>query len=282
MRTVGRYELGEAIGHGGMAVVYLARQAGLDREVALKELRVLHAPDDPSLAQRFLREARVVGSLGHPNIVTVHEYFEHDGTPYIAMEYLRRGSLRPWVQHLSTAQVAGVLEGLLAALDHAESYSIVHRDLKPENLLVTDQGSVKVADFGIAKARSLSNATNLTAAGTTVGTPTYMAPEQAMAADVGPFTDLYSVGVMAYEMLAGEAPFADTDSPMAVMMRHSTTRSRRRTRSTRPSTRSCRGGSRRCWSRTPRSAPSPRPRPGTSSRRSSCGCSGTGGGGRRA
>ena len=105
MKTVGRYEILREIGRGGMAIVYLARQTDLDRFVALKELAAFHATD-PSFAERFLRESRVAGSLIHPNIVTVHDYFEHDGTPYIAMEYVERGSLRPYVGQLSLAQVA--------------------------------------------------------------------------------------------------------------------------------------------------------------------------------
>src|ERR687887_251183 len=151
VRTVGRYEILREIGRGGMAAVYLARQIDLDRQVALKELGAFHAAD-PAFAERFLRESRVAGSLSHPNIVTVHDYFEHEGTPYISMEYIERGSLRPWVSRLSLPQMAGVLEGLLAGLTHAESRGIVHRDLKPENLMVTSQGAIKIADFGIAKA----------------------------------------------------------------------------------------------------------------------------------
>jgi hypothetical protein len=219
-RTVGRYEVLQEVGRGGMAVVYLARQTDLDRDVALKELGAFHA-SDPAFADRFLRESRVAGSLSHPNIVTVHDYFEHEGTPYIAMEYVERGSLRPWVGKMSLAQIAGVLEGLLAGLAHGESRGIVHRDLKPENLMVTGEGSVKIADFGIAKALNQASAGRfLTATGTTVGTPTYMAPEQAMAKDIGPWTDLYSTGVMAYEMLVGQVPFHDTDTPMAILLRH--------------------------------------------------------------
>ena len=113
MKTVGRYEILREVGRGGMAMVYLARQTDLDRFVALKELGAFHA-SDPSFAQRFLRESRVAGSLSHPNIVTVHDYFEHDGTPYIAMEYIERGSLRPYVTRMNFAQIGGVLEGLLA------------------------------------------------------------------------------------------------------------------------------------------------------------------------
>jgi serine/threonine protein kinase len=220
VKIVGRYELLDPIGYGGMAVVYLARQTDLDRLVALKELRMFAAPDEPGLAERFLREARMSGKMSHPNIVTVHEYFKHGSTPYIAMEYLQRGSLRPWVDRMTLAQIAGVLEGVLAALDHAESYGIVHRDLKPENLLVTDQGQIKVADFGIAKPPPTNTSPMLTATGTTVGTPTYMAPEQAMGHELGPYTDLYSVGIMAYEFLVGRAPFDDTDTPVAIILRH--------------------------------------------------------------
>ena len=220
LKTVGRYEILREVGRGGMAMVYLARQTDLDRFVALKELAAFHA-SDAAFAQRFLRESRVAGSLSHPNIVTVHDYFEHDGTPYIAMEYVERGSLRPYVGQMSLEQIAGVLEGLLAGLAHAEQHGIVHRDLKPENLMVTVDGRVKIADFGIAKATNqMQTGAFLTATGTTVGTPTYMAPEQAMAQDIGPWTDLYSVGCMAFEMFTGRVPFHDSDAPMAILLRH--------------------------------------------------------------
>src|SRR4051794_964381 len=220
MKTVGRYEILREVGRGGMAMVYLARQSDLDRFVALKELGAFHA-SDPSFAQRFLRESRVAGSLSHPNIVTVHDYFEHDGTPYIAMEYIERGSLRPYLGQMTFAQIGGVLEGLLAGLTHAESHGIVHRDLKPENLMVTADGRVKIADFGIAKATTrMQTGAFLTATGTTVGTPTYMAPEQAMAQDIGPWTDLYSVGCMAFEMFTGNVPFHDSEARMAILLRH--------------------------------------------------------------
>src|SRR4051794_1766962 len=220
MKTVGRYEILRDVGRGGMAIVYLARQTDLDRFVALKELGAFHA-SDPSFAQRFLRESRVAGSLSHPNIVTVHDYFEHDGTPYIAMEYIERGSLRPYVGRMTMAQIGGVLEGLLAGLTHAETHDIVHRDLKPENLMVTADGRVKIADFGIAKATTkMQTGAFLTATGTTVGTPTYMAPEQAMAQDIGPWTALYSVGCMAFEMFTGNVPFHDSEAPMAILLRH--------------------------------------------------------------
>src|SRR5215216_5029468 len=205
MKTVGRYEILRELGRGGMALVYLARQTDLDRFVALKELGAFHA-SDASFAQRFLRESRVAGSLSHPNIV---------------MEYVERGSLRPYVGKMTISQIGGVLEGLLAGLTNAEQNGIVHRDLKPENLMVTSDGRVKIADFGIAKATTkMQTGAFLTATGTTVGTPTYMAPEQAMAQDIGPWTDLYSVGCMAFEMFTGKVPFHDSDAPMAILLRH--------------------------------------------------------------
>jgi hypothetical protein len=217
-RIVGRYELLDRLGEGGMADVYLARQLDLDRLVALKELRAL-AGADPSFAKRFLREARMAGSLSHPNIVTVHDYIENEGTPFIAMEYMERGSLRPHIGQISLAQVGGVLEGVLAGLAYAGERGIVHRDIKPENVMIGADGRVKIADFGIAKARDAFQSQSLTAEGTALGTPNYMAPEQASADEVGTWTDIYAVGVVAFEMFVGRPPFADTPSPLVVLMR---------------------------------------------------------------
>jgi serine/threonine protein kinase len=217
--AVGRYDILRELGRGGMATVYLARQIDLNRFVALKELDPFRTTD-PGFAQRFLREAHLAGSLSHPNIVTVHDYFEDGGRPYIAMEYLERGSLRPYVGRMTLAQIGGVLEGTLAGLAHAAKRDVVHRDLKPENLLVTGDGRVKIADFGIAKAtNTLQPGAALTSAGVAVGTPNYMAPEQAMAMGVGPATDLYSVGIMAFEFFIGLPPFSDTKEPLGVLLR---------------------------------------------------------------
>ena len=217
-RRVGRYEIVREVGRGGTAVVYLARQVDLDRDVALKELAGLHA-SDPAFIERFLRESRVAGSLNHPNIVTVHEYFEHDGTAYIAMEYFERGSLRDAAE-LSLPQAAGVLEDVLGGLSHAHARGVVHRDLKPENVMVTSTGGVKIADFGVAKVVQEEAGRALTESGSTLGTPAYMAPEQALATNVGPPADLYAVGVMAYELLSGDVPFHGSDAAMAVMLQH--------------------------------------------------------------
>ncbi|MGN6378332.1 MAG: serine/threonine-protein kinase [Gaiellales bacterium] len=218
-RQIGRYVVVREIGRGGMAAVYLARQVDLDRDVALKELNAFHAAD-PAFAERFVRESRMAGSMNHPNIVTVYEFLTEGSVPYIAMEYLERGSLRPYVGGTTLAQTIGVLEGALAGLAQAERREIVHRDIKPENLMVTMDGEVKIADFGIAKALTEAGGPNLTATGSTVGTPAYMAPEQATAGEVGPWTDLYSIGIMAYEMTVGRVPFHEAETPVTVMLRH--------------------------------------------------------------
>jgi serine/threonine protein kinase len=221
-RRVGRYEVLAELGRGGMAVVYMARQVDLDRFVALKELGAFHATD-PSSLQRFLREARLAGSLTHPNIVMVHESLEWEGLPYLSMEYIERGSLRPLVGRMTFPQIAGCLEAMLAGLSHAEEKGVVHRDLKPENLLITSDGRLKIADFGIAKAiNRLATASGFaTRTGTAIGTPAYMAPEQAMAHPIGPWTDLYTTGIIAYELVSGRVPFgAVEDEPLSVMFKH--------------------------------------------------------------
>jgi hypothetical protein len=151
-------------------------------------------------------------------VVTVHDYFEADGSPCIAMEYLPCGSMRSRIGSLSLGQMTGALAGILGGLTHAHGHGIVHRDLKPENVLVTAEGSVKIADFGIAKALD-SVETVLTVTGTTIGTPTYMAPEQARAGETGPWTDLYSLGIMAFELIAGRPPFSSAD-PVAILLSH--------------------------------------------------------------
>ena len=217
-RRVGQYEILSEIARGGMAIVYRAYQPALKRVVALKEL-ARGADDQAAADERFERESRLIAALNNEHIVHVNDYFRHDGLPYIAMEYLERGSLRSYLGCLSLAQISGVLEGVLAGLAHAHAHDIVHRDLKPENVLVTVDGTVKIADFGIAKAyRALL--TNLTRTGTTLGTPVYMAPEQGQARPVGPWTDLYATGVIAYEMLLGHPPFEESDEPMAVILKH--------------------------------------------------------------
>src|SRR4051812_19252222 len=202
-----------------MATVYLARQPDLERLVALKELAAFGS-QHPQMVARFLREAQIAGSLSDPNIVTVYESFIVDGMPHISMEYLRRGSLRPIADSLQLDQAIMVIHDMLSGLTAAEKQHIVHRDLKPENVLITDDRHVKIADFGIAKAVDRVGTQEFkTATGMTVGTPAYMAPEQAMGREITPATDLYSVGVMAFEMMTGRLSF-EADSPVALLMRH--------------------------------------------------------------
>jgi predicted Ser/Thr protein kinase len=212
---IGIYEIVRVLARGGTGVVYLARQAALDREVALKRLDL---ESGPLLAQRFVREAQFAAALDHPNVVTVFDFFEHDGVPYIAMEYVAGGSLRPFVGRLALPQVARVLEGVLTGLAHAEERGVAHRDLKPENVLLTPRGAVKIADFGIARAYDAVTA-QLTSTGSAIGTPAYMAPEQAQNERLGPYTDMYAVGVIAYELLAGRPPF-EGSTPVAVLYQH--------------------------------------------------------------
>jgi tRNA A-37 threonylcarbamoyl transferase component Bud32 len=217
LEQVGPYTVVRLIAHGGMATVYEGHHEALDRAVALKRLEL--RTNDPTRVQRFIREGRIAAAFDHPNIVTVLDFFEWEGEPFIAMEYLPHGSLRRWIGRLEPLQVYGVVEQVLAALAHAEQHGVAHRDLKPENVLVTSGGGVKIADFGIAKAYSRATS-NYTATGVTVGTPAYMAPEQAEGRPVGPYTDLYALGVMTFEMLRGVPPFPGGESPMAVLYRH--------------------------------------------------------------
>jgi serine/threonine protein kinase len=214
--SLDRYEIVREIGRGANAVVYLARHSALDKLVALKELVRIEVGDETA-ATRFLREAQLAARLTHPNIVTVYDYFEHDGTPYIAMEHLERGSLRPFVGRLTLAEIFNVLEGLLAALACAERHGVVHRDLKPENLMLTDDGEIKIADFGIAKATAAT--TNLTRTGLVVGAPAYMAPEQASGKETGSAADLYAAGIIAYELVTGTVPYSGAD-PVSILWRH--------------------------------------------------------------
>jgi hypothetical protein len=218
-RRVGRYEVAEVIGRGGAAVVYLGYQPDLHRSVAVKELAPFYATE-PEFAERFVEESRMIATLNHPNVVTVHEYFEDAGIPFIAMEYLARGSLRPLVGGLSIAEIVGVVDSVLAGLAHGESHGIVHRDLKPENLLVADDGRVKIADFGVA--RVIGKATRrgvATAAGASIGTPAYVAPEVALGGTLSPATDLYSLGLVVWELLTGRGPFEDSVGSAAVLYR---------------------------------------------------------------
>jgi serine/threonine protein kinase len=202
----GRYRLERRLGLGGMAVVHLALDTVLDRPVAVKLLAARFA-DDAELRERFLREGRFAAKLSHPNVVAVFDTGELDGLPYLVMEHVEGASLAEALARrgaLPPDEVAELGRQACAGLAHAHGHGLVHRDVKPQNLLLRADGVLKVADFGIARA-SDAGAT-LTQAGTLLGTATYMAPEVANGEPATPASDLYSLGAVLYELLAGVPP----------------------------------------------------------------------------
>ena len=214
----GRYHVVDRIAAGGMGEVFRAHDAVLAREVAIKVLHPTLA-SDPGFIDRFRREARAAASLTHPNIVAVHDWGAVDGIYFMVMEYVRGESLRDILNvHgvLAPAQAADVLMQVLAALDHAHRQGIVHRDVKPENVMVTPDGIAKVADFGLARAYADSRATQ---AGRVTGTVQYLAPEQLQGEPADPRTDLYSLGIVAFELLTGRVPFT-AETSMAIAYKH--------------------------------------------------------------
>jgi eukaryotic-like serine/threonine-protein kinase len=208
-----RYELGPVIGHGGMGEVRRGRDLRLGREVAIKLLRLDLAVQE-EVRRRFEHEARAAAQLGHPNVVTVFDSGEIDGQPYIVMECLPGRTLADELAEgaLSPERIDAVARDVLAALGAAHRQGIVHRDVKPGNLLIADDGSIKVTDFGIAKSADVLDPT-LT--GQILGTPAYVAPERLEGRPATAQSDLYGCGVVLYEAVAGKRPFAG-DSPMAV------------------------------------------------------------------
>ncbi len=224
-RHIGKYIVKRELGRGGMGAVYLAEQPGLGREVAIKEL-VPSAAADPTALKRFLQEAQVMARTSHPNLVQVHDMEQIGTANYIVLEFVKGKSLRDWLNRgaIPMPQVFAVMHGVLQALDYAHRHSIVHRDMKPENVLLSDEGAVKVADFGIARLTddSVGPGQTATKTGTTVGTPQYMSPEQVASSKVDGRSDLYSAGIMFYELVVGEPPFtaSEADGPFTLMAKH--------------------------------------------------------------
>jgi serine/threonine-protein kinase len=217
----GRYELHRRLGRGGMAEVYLARDQLLDRPVAVKVLFPALATD-AGFVERFRREAQAAANLQHPNIVSVFDWGEANGTYFIVMEYVEGHTLADTIRdegRLHPDRAAEITADIAAALGFAHRNRVVHRDVKPGNVLITRDGGVKVADFGIARALSDSSDQNLTKTGSVMGTATYFSPEQARGAPVDPRSDLYSLGVVLYEMTTGHPPFAG-DSAVAIAYKH--------------------------------------------------------------
>jgi serine/threonine-protein kinase len=213
----GRYRILRKLGTGGMANVYLAEDEVLGRRVAIKILNDRHAGDD-QFVERFRREAKNAASLSHPNIVSIYDRGEAEGTYYIAMEYLDGRSLKELIVARGPAPVPLAVDyarQILGAIRFAHRHGIVHRDIKPHNVLVDTEGRLKVTDFGIARA----GASQMTEAGSIIGTAQYLSPEQAKGAPVDQTSDLYSVGVVLYELLTGVVPFAG-DTPVEIAMKH--------------------------------------------------------------
>jgi eukaryotic-like serine/threonine-protein kinase len=219
----GRYLVERLLGSGGMAQVYLVHDEVLDRQVALKILRDQYAEDE-EFVERFRREARSAASLSHPNIVSIYDQGRsEEGAYYIAMEYVPGGTLKERIRRegaLTPGAAAVVALQIADALSEAHEKGVIHRDIKPQNVLVTEKGNVKVTDFGIARAAA-SASSGATATGTVLGTVDYMSPEQARAKSVGTQSDLYSLGVVLYEMLTGKLPY-EAESPIGTAMKHAT------------------------------------------------------------
>ncbi|MGQ0803028.1 MAG: Stk1 family PASTA domain-containing Ser/Thr kinase [Actinomycetota bacterium] len=216
-----RYEIKRGIARGGMAQVYLARDQLLDRPVAVKVLFPEFARD-PSFVERFRREAQAAANLSHPNIVAIYDWGQERGTYFIVMEYIEGRSLRDLIQAdgpLAPAKAAEIGAEIAEALAFAHRSGVVHRDIKPGNVLLTETGRVKVTDFGIARATQADTKEALTQTGAVMGTATYFSPEQAQGLPVDGRSDVYSLGVVLYEMLSGEPPFSG-DTPVAVAYKH--------------------------------------------------------------
>jgi eukaryotic-like serine/threonine-protein kinase len=216
----GRYRIQRKLGAGGMADVYLAEDQELGRRVAIKILNGRHANDDQFI-ERFRREAKNAAALNHPNIVSIYDRGEAEDTYYIAMEYLDGRTLKELIVSRGAAPVNVAIEyarQILSALRFAHRHGIVHRDIKPHNVLVDGEGRVKVTDFGIARAGT----SQMTETGSIVGTAQYLSPEQAKGGEVDPRSDLYSLGIVLYELLTGKTPF-EGETPVEIAMKHLST-----------------------------------------------------------
>src|SRR5215210_5758144 len=213
----GRYQVTHRLGSGGMADVYCARDTHLGRDVALKMLHRRYAQDQ-EFVERFRREARSAAGLQHPNVVGVFDRGEHEGTYYIAMEHLPGRTLKEVVETEAPLRQERVIElgmQILAAAGFAHRRGVIHRDFKPHNVIVDDDWNAKVTDFGIARAGT----SEMTETGSIMGTAQYLSPEQAQGHAVTATSDLYSIGVMLYELLAGRLPF-DGDSAVSIALKH--------------------------------------------------------------
>lgn len=216
-KTIGGYQILEQIGEGGMATVYKAYQPSLDRYVAVKILP-RHLSMEPGFSKRFNREARAVAKLEHPHILPIYDSGQEEGLSYIVMRFIDQGTLKDlMVQPLDMQQISNLIDQIAAALDQAHEQGYVHRDVKPSNVLLDRETWVLLADFGLAK--MMEGSEHITATGVGVGTPAYMSPEQGRGDKVDHRSDVYSLGVVLYEMLTGQVPY-HAETPMAVVFKH--------------------------------------------------------------
>src|SRR5881227_4422908 len=217
-RSLGQFRIVERIGSGGMATVFKAYQPTLDRYVAVKVLPAFHARD-PIFVKRFVQEARSVAKLQHANIVPIHEFGEQENITYIVMEYVDGGTLKDRLKQRPVTVPEAVDFVIQAAegLGCAHGHGIVHRDVKPANMLVRKDGHLLLSDFGIAKI--LEGTTNLTRAGTGIGTPQYMSPEQGTGQAVDRRSDIYSLGIVLFHCLTGRVPFT-AENPLTITVKH--------------------------------------------------------------
>jgi Tol biopolymer transport system component len=217
-RTLGQYQIVQRLGEGGMATVYKAFQPSLNRYVAIKVLPPDLARQQPDFAARFTHEAHAVAQLQHPHILSIYDFGQEGGLSYIVMQYVEAGTLQQRMQQpMDLEIIAKIIEQLADALDYAHQRGVIHRDIKPTNVLMEDGRWPLLADFGIAK--MLGGDTGLTAAGVGIGTPAYMSPEQGRGQPVDARSDVYSLGVMLFEMLTGQVPFV-AETPMGIVMQH--------------------------------------------------------------
>ena len=220
-KLIGDFKVLYKLGHGGMGQVFLAEQVSLKRKVALKILRADLAEDSDSL-QRFKKEAEAIAQVVHPCIVQVYAIGEAEGEHFMALEYVEGRNLKEYLALRGTLDIhslVSVLRQVASALQRASELGIIHRDIKPENILLTRKGEVKVADFGLARFAAIIQPLNLTQTGMTLGTPLYMAPEQVEGKQIDQRTDIYSLGVTAYHMIAGHPPYQG-DTAVEVAFKH--------------------------------------------------------------
>jgi serine/threonine protein kinase len=222
-QTIGKYKISDRLGQGGMAEVYKAHHPKLNRTVTIKVLHSYLAEGEDFLA-RFEREARAVASLRHPHIVQIYDFDVQGELYYMVMEYIDGGNLQEKLLQLANTgeflpieQVLSIMKQIASALDYAHKLGIIHRDIKPSNILLDSSGGAYLADFGIAR---MMSSTQFTSTGSLIGTPTYMSPEQGRGDELTPVSDIYSLGVILYEMLTGKVPFTSETTPLAIIHKH--------------------------------------------------------------